>query len=319
MFRNVLTLLGSLVLLSACSCPHHYLANDDPPSLPAIQVPHRVKVALVLGSGGVRGMAHVGVLEELEKAGIHFDLIVGCSAGSFVGALYADCPNAAQIKHAVGNLRKSTLLDFNFWEARFGLSQGTALKRTLSCHLEARTFDELKIPLVVVATDLNSGELVPLASGDLIKSVKASCAIPLIFVPVEIDGRTFVDGGCINPVPICVARDLGAEIVIAVDLRELLPPTFPTNLIGVAKRSTEIAFLWQNETCCRNVDVLIRPKLCDVGTFDDSQLSQLYEAGRVAALEAIPKIKELLDAQAAIENITPMPDRLVTLEPYSAE
>ena len=306
------------MLLSSCHCPYHFVAIKDPQPLLPIKVPHRVRIALVLGSGGVRGMAHVGVLEELENAKIPFDLIVGCSAGSFVGALYADCPNAAQIKHAVGNLRSSTLLDISLWQARFGLSQGGALKRTLNCHLQARTFEELKVPLVIVATDLNSGELVPLGSGDLIKSVQASCAIPLVFVPVEINGRTFVDGGCINPVPICVARDLGAEIVIAVDLRELLNSTFPTNLIGVARRSTEIAFLWQNETCCRDVDVLIRPKLADVGTFDDSRLTQLYEAGKLAAREAIPKIQELLAHQACIEDITPMPPRLVALAPYSA-
>ena len=239
-------------------------------------------------------MVHVGILEEFEQAGINFDLIVGCSAGSIVGALYADNPDACKIRNAMKGLRRNSILDINLWQCRFGLSQGGALNSLLKRCLEARTFDQLKIPLVVVATDLNSGELVPIGSGDVIKAVRASCAIPLIFVPVEMHGRTLVDGGVVNPVPVCVARDLGADLIICVDLRELLNHTFPSNLFGVAARSTEIAFLWQSEACCQGADVVIRPTLCDIGTFDASKLTMLYEAGRAAARAAIPHIQELI-------------------------
>lgn len=291
--RLLKLLLGSLLLLSSC-CPHKFVAQENPPPLPSFQVPKKIRVALVLGSGGVRGMVHVGVLEEFEKAGIKFDLIVGCSAGSIVGALYADCPNASYVKEGISRLKRHALLDINLWECRFGLSQGIAMRRMLECYLEAKTFDKLQIPLVIVATDLNTGELVPMGDGDLVKAVRASCAIPLVFVPVEHQGRTLVDGGVVNPVPVCIARDLGADIIIAVDLRELLTHTFPTNLWGVAKRSTEIAFLWQNEACCRGADVVIRPTLRDIGTFDDSKLEMLYEAGRAAAKAAIPHILEII-------------------------
>ena len=292
-YLKFLILLGLCLIISGC-CPYYYLPIINPPTLPAFKVPPKIRVALVLGSGGVRGMVHVGAIEEFEKAGIKFDLIVGCSAGSIVGALYADCPNADWVKNAVCKLKTHSILDIDIWRCRFGLSQGRAMRRVLNNNLSARTFDQLQIPLVVVATDLNSGELIPIGSGDLVKAVQASAAIPLIFVPIEMHGRTLVDGGVVNPVPVCVARDLGADVVIAVDLRELLPKTFPTNLFGIANRSTEIAFLWQNEVCCRQADVVIRPTLCDVGTFNARQMSALYEAGKIAARDAIPKIKEIL-------------------------
>lgn len=314
--KSILQLLLSLVLMSGCSCPHKYLPQNDPPALPSFQVPEKIKIALVLGSGGVRGMVHVGILEEFEKAGIKFDLLVGCSAGSIVGALYADCPDASQIQNSVKGLRRNSILDINLWECRFGLSQGRALSCLLNRCLEAKTFDQLKIPLVVVATDLNSGELVPIGSGNLIQAVKASCAIPLIFVPVEMHGRTLVDGGVVNPVPVCVARDLGADLIIAIDLRELLNHTFPTNLFGVAARSTEIAFLWQSEACCQGADVVIRPTLCDIGTFDATKISMLYEAGKAAARAAIPHIHELIQERSLNQPSDPCRSREAALTSY---
>jgi NTE family protein len=239
-------------------------------------------------------MAHVGVLEELVNAGIEFDVIIGCSAGSIVGALYADSMDMCVVKDAVKNLKTDKILDIDIWDCRFGLSQGTAMTRMLDDKLNATCFSELKIPFIAVATDLNSGELVPIGSGDLIKAVRASTSIPLVFVPVEMHGRVLVDGGIINPVPVSVARHLGAELVIAVDLCELLPKTFPTNLFGVASRSTEIAFMWQNTLSIRDANINIRPKMCGVGTFNDKAKMQLYMAGREAAREMIPQIKELL-------------------------
>jgi NTE family protein len=306
------------ILSTGCFCPHHFVPKQETSTLRPCRVPEHIRVALVLGSGGVRGIAHVGVLEEFEKAGIPVDLIVGCSAGSIVGALYADNPNAAYVKQILTHMRRTNLLDINLWNCRFGLSQGAMLSRTLEKYLEASTFDELKIPFVTVASDLNSGELVPIGSGDIVKAVRASSSIPLVFVPVELDGRILVDGGVIDPVPVRVARDLGAQFVIAVDLRELLPQTFPTNLFGVAKRSTEIAFLWYNESCIRGADVVIRPKMCDIGTFDDSKNKKIYQAGRQAARDAMARIKELIGdmpQKSRAEN----PCKIVELACYSAE
>lgn len=281
------------LLIYGC-CPYRYMPNPIPPPLPPVYVPERVRVALVLGSGGVRGMAHVGVLEELEAAGIPIDLIVGCSAGSIVGALYADNPNAAAIKSGVWRIKTDSFFDIDLLNCRYGLSQGHTLRKVLNKYLTAKTFEQLKIPLVVVASDLYSGELIPMGSGDLIKAVQASYSIPFVFVPCEHMGRVLVDGGIINPVPVKVAWDLNAEVIIAVDLCELLPQTFPNNLFQVVTRSAEIALMWQNEACTRKADVVIRPKTCGVGTFNDRVKMQICEAGRLATREKIPQIKELI-------------------------
>jgi NTE family protein len=300
--NSPILILLVVALVWGCGCPKKYVPKPVPDPLPSFCVPEKIRVALVLGSGGVRGMAHVGVIEELVAAGIPIDLIVGCSAGSIVGSLYADNPDVSNLKRAVWGMRSNSLLDIDIWECRYGLSQGKSMCRIFDKYLTARTFEELKIPLVVVASDLHSGELVPLGSGDLVKAVRASCSIPFVYVPCDYLGRILVDGGVVNPVPVKVAHDLGANIVIAVDLAELLDKTFPTNLFQVATRSAEIAFMWQNEVCTRKADVIIRPKTCGVGAFNDELKALIYEAGKRAAREQIPRIFELVGNLSAEER-----------------
>lgn len=276
------------------------LPHDVQPPLPPLCVPKRIRVALVLGSGGVRGMAHVGVLEEFHRAGIPIDLIVGCSAGAAVGALYADNPDIDCLKRAVGSMRTNSLLDISLMQCRYGLSSGQSLARILRRHLHARHFHQLKIPLVIAATDLYSGELLPIAAGDLVPAIQASCAIPLVFSPCALFGRICVDGSVVNPCPTKIAKDLGAEIVIAVDLCELLSPTFPSHLFGVAARSADIASLWQNQASCRFADIVIRPKTCDVGMFNDTMKGKLYWFGRIAAQQKLEEIRRLIGALAPL-------------------
>lgn len=307
--------LSLLFLLVGC-CPKQYIPSTCPDPLPSFYVPENIRVALVLGSGGVRGMAHIGVLEELEAANIPIDLIVGCSAGSMVGALYADNPCVESIKEAVWQVRSDNLFEMNLFQCRYGLCQGKSMKKVLDYYLEAETFSDLKIPLVIVTSDLYTGELIPLGGGDLVNAIQASCSIPFVFVPCEVGGRICVDGGTINPVPVQVAIDLGADIVIAVDLCELLPKTFPKHLFGVAKRSAEIAFMWQNETCTGKADVIIRPRTSGVGCFNDKMKEAIYQAGKNAAKEQLPRIKELL-AKAEKDNAHMKGRcRLVNLPPY---
>lgn len=305
----------SMILLTGC-CPHQFAPNPEPDPLPPFYVPERIRVAVVLGSGGVRGMAHVGVLEELERAGIPIDLIVGCSAGSIVGAFYADNPCAREVRDGVCRVKTNALLDLDLWNCRYGLCQGRSMKKVLCHYLSTNRFEDLKIPLVIVASDLYTGEMVPFASGNLIKAVIASSSIPFVYVPCEHMGRVLVDGGIINPVPVKVAKDLGAEVIIAVDLCELLPNTFPTNLFSVATRSCEIAFMWQNEACTHHADVIIRPKTCGVGVFNDAKKQIIYDAGRRAAREQMPCIL------AALKEFPPLqPEdckwKLVHLDAYT--
>lgn len=292
--------------------------NPCPDPIPPFYVPEKIRVALVLGSGGVRGMAHVGAIETLVNAGIPIDLIVGCSAGSIVGALYADNPNIEDIKCAVWKLNSDTILDFNLWDCRWGLSKGKSLSRILDEDLQAETFEELQIPMIIVACDLHTGDLIPMGSGELVPAIRSSCSIPVVFVPCNHMGRVLVDGGTINPVPARVAWDLGAEVIIAVDLCELLDSTLPSNLVGVFSRSAEIAFMWQNEVCTRDADVIIRPKTCGVGAFNDHMKWQVYESGRLAAEDKLEEIRKLI----AEKNINicepPAPrTRLVHLQAYT--
>lgn len=285
-------LIFTLLTATFSGCTHYLAPAPCPDPLPPFYVPDHIRVALVLGSGGVRGMAHVGVIEELVAADIPIDLIVGCSAGSVVGALYADNPDVGALVRTLWQRSTRSLLDFDFWNCRYGLSQPTAFWRVLSHDLCARTFEELSIPLVVVATDLCSGELVPIGSGDLVMALQASSSIPLVFVPCQYKGRILVDGGIVDPVPVQLARELGAEVVIAVDLAELLPSTCPTNLFSIIQRSADISSIWHNERCAQTADVVIQPKVCGVGTFNDRLKSQLYCAGRQAARA---KISAILD------------------------
>lgn len=281
--------------LNSCTCPQTYEYSNNPPPLPDCNLPDKIRVALVLGGGGARGIAHIGVLEEFEKAGIPFDVIIGCSAGSIVGALYADSLDVGYVKRLLEPVKCESFLDISIWKGRYGISQGGAMTQVLDDFLDANYFEELKIPFLCVATDLWSGQLVTLGGGELIPAVQASAAIPLVYVPVNIHGRVFVDGGIVDPVPVRVAKQLGADYIIAVDLRGQLDNTFPTNLFGVAKRSADITLLWQGESCIENADIIIRPMLSsDIGTFCDDQHEEIYQAGRASALLAIPIIKENL-------------------------
>ncbi len=280
------------LLLYGCETKYHLPANPKP--IPDCPLCHEVRLALVLGGGGARGMAHVGVLEEFEQAGIPIDLIVGCSAGSIVGALYADCPKASYLKKILRPLKKWDILDVSFWQCRYGFVQGRSLRQFLKKNLRAKYFEELYIPLCCAATDLIEGEVICLNSGPLIPAVHASAAVPFVFSPVYLHDRLLVDGGVADPVPVCMAKKNLAQVVVAVDLSELLPKTCPTNLFGIAARSAEIKFLLQSESCVKDADVVIRPELGEVGLFDDHKNELVYEGGRKAAREAIPQIIDLL-------------------------
>lgn len=179
----------------------------------------RKKVGLVLGSGASRGWAHIGVIEALEEAGVPIDCITGCSVGAYVGALYASgsLDKLKAFLHRMDGQKIFSYFDVVF--PRSGLLNGSKRVRELfSMHTEAQTFEELSIPVVMVATDLERGKKVVLKSGSIIDALRATMSYPGLFEPVRINGRWLVDGGLVDPVPVGMARAMGAEIVIAVDL-----------------------------------------------------------------------------------------------------
>jgi NTE family protein len=188
-------------------------------------MPSRKKVGLVLGSGSSRGWAHIGAIEALREAGIPIDFIVGCSVGSYVGALYA-CGCIASLKEFV--LRMDGKKMFSYFDVMFprsGLLDGTRkLRELFSMHTAVEDFSQLDIPVLMVATDLQRGDKVVLKSGSILEALRATLSVPGLFAPAMVKGRWLVDGGLVDPVPVGVAKAMEADVVIAVDLNSARLP-----------------------------------------------------------------------------------------------
>ena len=259
------------------------------------------KVALVLGSGGVRGLAHLGVLEELEKHGIPISHIIGSSSGSLVGALYASLKNITKLKEILLPLKLSDLVDIDFFGLRYGLSSGSSLKIFLEKNLPVKSFNELLIPLKVAVTDLVGGEGHIISSGRLIPAIMGSSAYPMIYRPVNWEGKTWVDGGVVNPIPVNEAQKLKPDLIIAVNTSITLKKELPSNLFGVAKRSMEISHYAKAKESLQSADIVIHPKLGEIGTFEEANNMQIYLEGKKAASLKIKSILSLLKKQKEIK------------------
>lgn len=288
--------------LMSWGCAHQPVIPEDFPAPVMVNntAQKPIQVAIVLSGGGARGVAHAGVLEVFEENHIPVDLIVGSSAGSIVGALYADDPNAERLKKKLIALSKWDLLDVNlgagvkmFWELN-GPVRGNALKNYLKENLSETTFEALQIPFVAVATDVNKGEAVALSQGALIPAIHASAAVPMLFSPVKWQGKTLVDGCVVSPIPVDVARSFSPKIVIAIDIGTS-PDVGPVNTgYQVALRSMHIAYYHLAMRQAKEADILIHPNVDQYGMFEDKYNQELYEAGKVAALNALPEIQARL-------------------------
>lgn len=259
------------------------------------------RVALVLGGGAARGFAHVGVLRVLEDARIPVELIVGTSVGSLVGALYADGHNARELEHLSRDLDRGDFFDFGVAPAIFGngLARGARLERWVRDRVRATAIEQLPIPFAAVATDLDDGGVVVLDRGAVPRAVRASSAIPGVFEPVELDQRLLVDGGVVANLPVTVARDLGADVVIAVDVTEVTGEARPSNFVEVVMRAVTILTHAGVKESARAADVLIAPAVGDVDLLDFDAKDRAIAAGASAAREKLPEIRE------AIERWTP--------------
>jgi len=285
--------------MSGCAGPQPrfvFIPASPPPATPLKDL----RVALVLSGGGARALAHAGVIEVLEEHQIPVDLIVGSSAGSVIGALYADTPNALQLRKKIIALNKWDLLDVNFssgirmfWQLR-GPVEGHALRCFLQKNMRAQDFHQLQIPLAVVTTDIHRGDAFVIRSGPLVPAIHASSAVPMVFSPVMMYGRTLVDGGVASPVPVEIAQRYAPQIIIAVDIGTSPDYGPVTNAYQLGVRSLHISYhklaYWQN----LQADVVIHPAIDQFGMFDDHANEDMYQAGREAAIAAIPQIQQLL-------------------------
>ncbi len=256
----------------------------------------RPKIGVALAGGGARGFAHIGALRVLEQEKIPIDLVVGSSVGSLIGALYADQGRVLDAEYHALAIQPEDLFDFRALSILSGgLVKGERLEKFVETQLKSRRIEEMKVPYAAVAVDLASGRAVVFDHGPLAPAVHASCAIPGVFVPVTIDGVTYIDGGVREPIPIGTARRLGADVVIALTLpppRPLSPPKGPIAIIhhAVSLMSAEIEALKSGEA-----DAVIRPEVGTIDFDDFSQKRRLLEAGEEAARRALPAILEAID------------------------
>ena len=253
--------------------------------------PRRPKVGLALGGGFARGIAHLGVLHALEQHKIPIDCIAGTSAGALAGIAFASGHPFDEV------VRKAALIRFgNFGQWRFS-SMGLASNQRLEAYPEkflgVRTFEDLKMPLAIVATDLLSGDAVSFTEGLLGPPLRASCAYPGLFQPVEYDGRMLVDGFIAAAVPVDTVRMMGAEVVIAVFL-EAESIERPKNVVDVIGRSFSIVRLQADVGWRLKADILITPRVREFAWDDFARTAELVAAGEEAVFAALPQIHAAL-------------------------
>ena len=256
-------------------------------------------LGLALGSGAARGFAHVGVIQVLEEAGIQPDLVVGTSAGSLVAALYASGKNSAQLRRVAETMEEAEITDWMMPILNRGALRGEALARYVNTQVGGRLIEQMKIPLGIVATDLHNGEPMLFRRGNTGSAVRASSAVPAVFQPVKIGTREYVDGGLVSPVPVRQAREMGANVVIAVDISTDPEGSPASDTFQILMQTFNIMGKSLNTVLLKDADVVVRPALMGVKSADFAARRKSIEAGREAMLKALPKLKEVLSGYAA--------------------
>ncbi len=280
---------GALLL---ASCATHQGAAG----VPAAELP-KPKVALVLGGGAARGFAHIGVIRVLEQEKIPVDLVVGTSVGSFIGAIYAQDRSSFELEWTAFALEKSDLFDYGVLNAITGMgaAKGEKLEAFIRSKVPTANIENLKIPFAAVATDLNRGTRVVLDAGSVGRAVRASSAIPGVFQPVEHQGKLLVDGGLVDNIPVAVARDKGADIVIAVDIGKQVSNFQVADIIDVMLQSVTIMSAENAKSKKQDADILIAPEVGGVGMLDFTKKKQCMQAGIEATQRMLPQIRAAIE------------------------
>ncbi|MFZ0999129.1 MAG: patatin-like phospholipase family protein [Candidatus Sulfotelmatobacter sp.] len=272
-------------------------------------------IGVALGGGFARGMAHIGVLKVLEQEGIPVRIIAGTSVGALIGACYCSGLSIDELEDVAHSVRFTT---FARWTvSRYGFASNDRMMQFLNRTLKVKTFEELRIPLGITATDFNTGEGVVFHSGSMIDPVRASCAYPGMFLPVEIRGRWLVDGMLSHPVPTSPLHEMGADRVIAVHLRgQWSKDGAPRHLFDVIGQSFAIAqdqmsHLWRGAA-----DVIVEPDVAGFAYDDFKRAGELITAGEIAARKVLPEVRRWLEvpetssavkARPAVARPAPMP------------
>ncbi|WP_435367728.1 patatin-like phospholipase family protein [Mesobacillus subterraneus] len=251
------------------------------------------KVGLALGSGGARGFAHLGVIKVLRDEGIPIDLIAGSSMGALVASFYGAGLDVDRLYKLSRVFKRKYYLDFTV--PKMGFISGKRVKELIRIFTHGKKIEELDIPIGIVATDLMSGEKVVFKNGPVAEAVRASIAIPGIFVPEKLDGRLFVDGGVVDRIPVSVAKEMGADIVIAVDVSNVKVNADITSIFDVIIQSIDI--MQMELVANREIasDVMIRPKVEMYNSKAFTNIEEIIVIGEEEAKKHIDKIKHCIE------------------------
>lgn len=271
-----------ILIISGCAAT---APSQIPPQRP-------VKIALVLGAGASKGFAHIGVLKILESNKVPIHMIVGTSVGSFVGSLYAYGYDGYALQKIALSIEKNEVGELTIPDN--GFLKGERLRDYINTKLRHAPIEKLKIPFYAVATDIKTGKSVVFNSGNTGMAVQASCAIPGVFQPARFSGSSYVDGGVADPLAVDVARQYGADVVIAVDISSGIDSDVPTSTIDTIMKSIQIMYNKMSRIPISQADVVIKPIVGFVGSADFSRRNEAIMEGEKAALAAMPKINALL-------------------------
>ena len=287
----VAALFSCLLMLPGCATPRvttvaPISAVQPSPKLPA------PKIALVLGGGAVRGFAHIGVIKTLEAHGIVPDMVVGTSVGSVVGALYAGGYSGFELQKVAWQMEQENVGDWAL--PNRGFVKGEMLQNFINKALQDRAIERLNKPFAAVATELQSGEITVFRRGNTGMAVRASSSIPGVFQPVSIGGKEYVDGGLVSPIPVKVARAMGADIVIAVDISSKPRYAKVNDTIDIMLQTFNIMGQTIGRYELAEADVVIRPQTGTIGATEFDQKHLAIMEGEKAALGALPLIRSKL-------------------------
>jgi len=281
---RLLAFLGPLALAACGSTPSSTPATADVPT----QAP--IKIGIALGGGAAKGFAHIGVIKMLEANGLTPTVVAGTSAGSVVGALYASGMNAFELQEKAVALDETRIRDLQLSSG--GLVLGQKLEDYVNEQVRRKPLEQMAKPFVAVATRLEDGQRTVFARGNTGQAVRASSSVPGVFQPVTIGKYHFVDGGIVSPVPVDAARQLGADVVVAVDISNKARGQTPGNMLGALNQSIAIMGQKLGEAELARADVIIRPQVLEIGAADFTQRANAILEGEKAALAAMPQIRE---------------------------
>lgn len=265
-----------------------------PPVIQKPAIKSKPRVGLVLSGGASRGFAHVGVIKVFEEEGIPIDIIVGTSSGSLTGALYAYYKDADMLEKKAREMEVDDIFDFSIMSIGLGVVKGERILKFIEKNIKVKNIEDLKIPYAAVATDIYTGEKVVFKRGSISTAVRASSAIPGVFKPVAVGQKLLVDGGVVDNLPIDVARSMGADVVIAVDISSKSTNYKINTVVDIILQTINIMGSEINKYKVKESDVVIKPDVSGVGMIDFSRKDYLFLQGERAARRALPEIRRAI-------------------------